>query len=112
MSSECEQIKKVFLHPAGGVGLKKAKYNRSGKLDIKSKVDKTEAIDAVTSHMSFNDCCSSLRVLGKPSATKSDVFYTLCKRPLTPPPPPSVLHDHVTDFSDKLLKSAQTSAAT
>ena len=87
MSSECEQIKKVFLHPAGGDGLKKAKYNRSGKLDIKSKVDKTEAIDAETSHMSFNDCCSSFRVLGKPSATKSDVFYTLCKRPLTTPPP-------------------------
>ena len=24
--------------------------------------------------------------LGKPFSTKSDVFYTLCKRPLTPPP--------------------------
>ena len=29
MSSECEQIKKVLLHLTGGVGLKKAKYNRS-----------------------------------------------------------------------------------
>ena len=27
---------------------------------------------------------------------KSMIFYTLCKRPLTPPP--SFLHDHVVDF--------------
>ena len=31
-------------------------------------------------------------------------FYTLCKRPLTPPP--SVLHDHVAIFSTWMLKSA------
>ena len=33
-------------------------------------------------------------------------FYTFCKRPLTPLPPPSVLHNHVADFSTRLLKSA------
>ena len=41
-----------------------------------------------------------------PSSTNLDVFYTLCKRPLTPPPPPSVSHGHVVDFSTKMLKSA------
>ena len=35
---------------------------------------------------------------------KSMNFYTLCKRPLTPPP--SVLHDHVAIFSTWMLKSA------
>ena len=31
-------------------------------------------------------CFASIKYLGNPSSTKSDVFYTLCKRPLTPPP--------------------------
>ena len=45
-----------------------------------------------------NNLTLSYLGLGKPSAAKTDVFYTMCFF--------LVLHNHVADFSDGLLKSA------